>query len=173
MNVSRKASWNRAINAVQSLELNIRWPLLSLKRLDAELWERTPRLIRIREKESISDADHLLLQRTVGDAFFWVLGAYEMVRTLDQRCKAKHAGTTRAAHFNDVKLQVERVRMPLAKLEPARRHRSFDRSFASAVLSRGKGYCWRVADGHDIPFTTLSDQVLSSLLAYRSPEGGA
>lgn len=170
--VSRKSSWNRAINAVQVLEPNIRWPLLSLKRLDAELWKRTPRLIRIREKKSITEAEHALLQETIGDAFFWVLGAYEMIRTLDRRCKTMHSGSAIALHFSEAKRQLERVRVPLAKLEPARRHKDSDHSFALAVLARGKGYCWRVADGNDIAFTWLSDQALHTLASYHK-SGGA
>ena len=172
MKLHRKAIWNKAIDSVQFLDLRIRWPLLSLKRLDSSLWLRTPRLIKIRDSlDKATNSDHDLLQETIGDAFFWALGAYEIIRTLDQRCRSKHAGTALEAHFRDTKHFLERVRVPLAKLEPSRRHGVSDFSYARAVLARGKGYAWGVSNGTNILFTEASDRVVSTLTDYRLRAG--
>ena len=168
MKTHRRAMWNKAIESVVSIEPNIRYPLLSLKRLDAEIWARTPRLISIREHmDQMSNDEHTFLQKVIGDAFFWALGAYEITRTLDQRCKVKHAGSAISGHFQDLKHTLELVRVPLAKIEAPRRSPD-GYSYAKAFLLKEKGYGWGVSPGNRIVFTEMSDKMVTVLTSYQS-----
>lgn len=165
INTNRKAKWNLAIRSVHQLDPHVRYPLLSLKRLDARLWKATPRLMRISENTDNYDSkENDFVQTFIGDAFFWALGSYEIVRTLDQRCRIAHRDSKLSNHFTTLKHQLERIRMPLAKLEPAKRYKSTDYEFSRAFLMRNKGYGWGVAKGIRIPFMETSDQVILILL---------
>ena len=58
-----------------------------------------------------------------------MLGAYEVfVRTMHERAVA--ANDAMAGKIGNVKHRFERVRIPLAKMEPARRHKDTDSPMA-------------------------------------------
>lgn len=92
-------------------------------------------------------------------SYLWVLGAYEVVRTLTQRLKEQsHSCFNRV---NDFKKILERVRIPLAKMEPARAHPE-DWSIAWPTNTlRGLG--WRVNDRDVVLRIDLSDEFLKVL----------
>jgi hypothetical protein len=81
--------------------------------------------------ESTRVADRLTL------SYFWVLAAYELVRTLDQRWRTgattlpDESGNRVAA----LKRRMERLRIPVAKMETARRFPT-DSAIAYPTISR-------------------------------------
>jgi hypothetical protein len=60
-------------------------------------------------------------------SFLWVLAAYELIRTLDQICGKDPSiyGATLNKEIKDFKYTMERIRIPLAKLE-RKKYRHFD-----------------------------------------------
>jgi len=109
--------------------------------------------------EGLRLMDHLTL------SYLWVLGAYELVRTIDQRCREDRSlfphQTT--AHLTTLKHQFERLRIPLAKMEPAKRYRQTDGPIAFPAIHQTRGLAWQVSPNHFIPRRDLSDAFLAFL----------
>jgi hypothetical protein len=109
----------------------------------------------------VLDADDILkLGRAQIYAHLWVLGAYELVRMIAERVRNDPSLTTPAAAevIKEPKRLFERVRIPLAKLEPSRRNETdFPVAFAGIC---SEGLCWMVADDVIITQRELSDILL-------------
>lgn len=111
----------------------------------------------------------LLLERWQIRAHLWVLGAYELVRMLSERVHNDHSLTTDKAieKIHETKRQFERVRVPLAKLEPSRRNVLTDFPVAYAGIG-SEGLAWKVADDVIISQHQLSD-LLWEMFTYIWP----
>jgi len=110
----------------------------------------------------------LILERAQIYAHLWVLGIYEHVRMLSQRLEEDRSLATddAIAVVLETKKLLERVRIPLAKLEPARRHKETDYWVAlPGVGERGLG--WKINDDLIVYQEELSDAVLQMLSALR------
>lgn len=109
-------------------------------------------------------SDHQLLEfdRHLYQSFLWVLAAYEFVRTLDQICRADRTiyGDALSKDVNHLKHQIERLRVPLAKLEPAGRHPT-DSSIAYPAWVPHKGVAWQLDSSTIIVRVDLSEELLS------------
>ena len=93
----------------------------------------------------------------------WTMGMYEGLRTLSQKLSndAKLGKAHPAA--DDVRLlriRFERVRMPLAKFEPALRFPT-DHDYLSQSVGGPDGWGWVVADKTVIYRNSLADEVLN------------
>lgn len=111
----------------------------------------------------------LVLERAQIRAHLWVLGAYEYVRMLAQRVNEDPSLATDGAilKIKETKLLFARVRIPLAKLEPADCHRETD--YAVALPGVGlRGLAWKINDSLVIHQEDLSDAFLAMLSAIRS-----
>jgi hypothetical protein len=95
-------------------------------------------------------------------SFLWVLAAYEFVRTLDQICRADGAiyGNVLSQDVKQFKHRIERLRIPLAKLEPANRHPT-DSPIAYPVWVPHKGMAWQLDSSTIIVRVDLSEELLS------------
>jgi hypothetical protein len=93
----------------------------------------------------------------------WVLGAYELVRTLDQRAQEQPTvvSSELRERIRDTKHLFARLRMPLAKMEPSRAHRATDFRIAYPMLHDELGISWQVAPDIFISRRELSDALLS------------
>jgi hypothetical protein len=102
-------------------------------------------------------------------SYLWVLGAYEIVRTLDQRTREASAGTPSpvAERITATKHLFERVRIPLAKFKAARRNPN-DSPIAYPAVSPVHGIAWLVADNSFISRRQLSDAFLALLSDLRA-----
>lgn len=111
----------------------------------------------------------LLLERWQIRAHLWVLGAYELVRMISERVRKDPSLTTDVAieKIHETKRQLERVRVPLAKLEPSRRNALTDFPVAYAGIS-SEGLAWKVAEGVVITQRQLSD-LLWEMFTYIRP----
>ena len=95
----------------------------------------------------------------VTQSYLWVLGVYEITRTVAQR------GTTDPSLFSEhdldriqgLKKQFARIRMPLAKLEPARPYRHTDYEVPWPGFSQEHGVFWELSPGVVISRTELAD----------------
>lgn len=96
-------------------------------------------------------------------SYMWVLAAYELLRTVNQRlveASSQYEETVRSA-----KHQFERLRVPLAKMEPARRFPD-DSSIAFPTLSRESGFSWVLGAGVVISRADLSMLLLTTLEGF-------
>lgn len=111
----------------------------------------------------------LMLEHYQIKAHLWLLGAYELVRMLSQRLRETpgFASDESIAKVNEAKRAFERVRIPLAKLEPAGRHRSTDFEVAHPGVGE-KGIGWRVAEDMVIYQEDLSN-LLYEMLCHMRP----
>lgn len=112
-----------------------------LGRLDHDLYEQDG-LLTANPMALSSDSDLGALSYHITMSYLWVLGAYEIIRSMQQRNKE--------GGLNDEKLaallrKFERLRMPLAKFEPAKRHKKTDSQIAYPALNELYGIAWQVS----------------------------
>lgn len=157
--------WELAASAVQDIDANLKWVLGVLAKLDYDLYllnaaheqllQKGPEA-RLEEWRGVLDATDL--------SYLWILGAYEAVRTLDQRFAALGASAVnRKQATGSLKHKFERLRVPLAKLEPSRRHKNTDYSFPRPGIADNRGIAWEVAPNEVVSRSNLSDEFLSLL----------
>ena len=86
-----------------------------------------------------------------------------MVRTLNQRCNTSDLiDATLKEQIRNFKNKIERLRIPLAKMEFAKRHRK-DSPIAYPVISREFGVAWQLAQNIFVTRRELSDDLLKLL----------
>ncbi len=87
----------------------------------------------------------------------WVTGSYEVIRTIDQKASEKNLfdGEIRK-DIKDVKHYFERIRVPMTKMESARRGYKDDYNYPLLHFKMGEGAIWMINKT-----TYLSRKVLS------------
>jgi hypothetical protein len=93
---------------------------------------------------NLSYEDSTALHEHITLSYLWVLGAYEFIRTLCDRVKLDAQEKTPEEVRNillEAKRRFARVRVPLAKMEPASKFSDEDGPIAYPGLKRGVG--WR------------------------------
>ena len=141
-----------------------------LGRIDAQLGSAAfPLLAAGASRQDIFDhgealTDHLTL------SYLWVLGTYELVRTLGERAREDHLfdAATRQ-NLSNLKARFARLRMPLAKLQPAHAHAGTDAAFAWPVFDDFEGAAWRVAPEVVISRKALAEELLEFLEGLSEP----
>lgn len=100
-------------------------------------------------------------------SYFWVLGAYELVRVLDERTRKGDPFCSKTfPEINGLKHEFERIRIPLAKLEASRRNKATDFQTAIPIFDFIKeGSSWIVAPNVAISRRELADKLLHQLTA--------
>jgi hypothetical protein len=111
--------------------------------------------------DPIKMGEHIILSE------FWVFGAYEFLRTLDELCSKNPSLFTTAQNkvIKDLKHHFEHIRIPLAKLQPAARYNT-DYSVVDAGFSCNgvsDGVSWKVSDEVTISRCDLSDKIFNLL----------
>jgi hypothetical protein len=162
--------WRLAATVVQQIESRLDPALEVLARLDEDLYSRDAK-----HRATVSDPNLSPLRdwgeviNDIGLSYLWVLGAYEAVRTLHQRLVDMGApAMKRAAACAALKHKYERVRIPLAKLEPAKRFVTTDYAFARPGIDDSRGIAWEVSHGVAVSRSELSDAFLSFLEEMRT-----
>lgn len=110
----------------------------------------------------------LLSERAMIQAHLWVLGVYEYVRMLDERlrmdpslaCDASIEAVSKTKHL------FSRLRMPLAKLEPERRHKADDYQVPLPGIGPD-GLGWQLNDELIVYQEQLSDAFMTMLCALK------
>lgn len=147
------------------------WLLQMLGREDVALWAYDQALnmdsINIQAGKP-SDAVDDLLHSMVWRSYTWILSAYELVRTINQRLDSRYSDSAFVSKFSELKKEFARIRIPLAKFEPAKKHKATDYTFPRGCMQPGRGLCWAVADNVVISRTELSDALIALLLDLKS-----
>lgn len=128
-----------------------------LGKFDAKLMARDAAYLDLSEEKREQYAVSLDLTSRFTDSYLWVLGAYEVIRAMDQRCRADPKLVEDSAHLRAAKHFFERVRIPLAKFESARRFSETDSTIAYPSISPDHGIAWQVADDVFISRMELSE----------------
>jgi hypothetical protein len=163
MEVNREVRWSQAVSSalykVAPLEMVIQ--LQALGRLDAQLIADDQHFCDPNSKsDGFAFNDHLL------PSYLWVLGAYEVIRTLYERCKERpELREDHRTRLREIRDRFTRLRIPLAKFEAAKAHQDTDFSLAWPALHPTLGIAWKVAQGIYISRRELSDAFLELLEA--------
>ena len=164
MSDDRFQRWVDASSAAGGVEPFMIPLVQGLGRFDCYLINEDARFATLNQEQSSSLHESTRLTDRFTLSYFWVLAAYELVRTLDQRWRTgattlpDESGNLVAA----LRRRIERLRIPLAKMETARRFPT-DSSFAYPTISRDFGVAWHVAQDTYITRRELSDQLLDFL----------
>lgn len=107
--------------------------------------------------------DHL------GMSYLWVLGGYELVRTMYERYAENRDLVTPELleETRRVKEAFVRVRIPLAKWQAAHAHRDTDFAFAWPAYDTQRGVAWKVAPDVFVSRGELADRLLGLLEVLR------
>lgn len=134
-----------------------------LGRLDIELLWTDANRQHLDDKSDLLSALQADLTLPIMLSQLWVLGAYELVRALDEKRRSNvlSLSTELEQRLLELKRKFERLRIPLAKLEPAERWKKTDFDVAMPALHETNGISWAVAPGVFIPRRDLADELLS------------
>ena len=156
--------WVDASSAAGAVEPFMIPLVQGLGRFDCHLINEDARSAALNQEQSSSLHEGTRLTDRLTLSYFWVLAAYELVRTLDRRWRTgattlpDESGNRVAA----LKRRMERLRIPLAKMETTRRFPT-DNAIAYPTISRDFGLAWHVAQDTYISRRELSDQLLDFL----------
>lgn len=165
----RYARWVSVSHGVDALEPGLAVFIQGLGKIDAKLvhddvaFRALPQEARATFEESLRLTDRFTLSQ------LWVLGAYEATRTLHERARNAPKVLTKrlGQRVLSTKKAFARVRVPLAKFEPAGAHRTTDFSIARPAMHRELGISWKVANRFFVPRRHLSDKLLALLGAIQ------
>jgi hypothetical protein len=172
MNGDRYSQWIRvshAVGGVDQYRAFMAVAIQGLARLDCQLIAADEQFLQLTEQQRATIPVSVEFSGRLTLSYLWVLGAYEIVRTLDQRTREASAGTPSpvAERITATKHLFERVRIPLAKFEAARRNPN-DSPIAYPAVSPVHGIAWLVADNSFISRRQLSDAFLVLLSDLRA-----
>lgn len=134
-----------------------------LGRLDCQLWADDERFLGLSQEAQGTIEEAMLLTDRMTLSYLWVLGAYEFVRTLHQRLRERGHPLERNAQV--VKQSLNRLRIPLAKMEAAGRSPD-DSPIAFPALNRDRGIAWQLTETEFLIRTELANQLLEFLEQY-------
>jgi hypothetical protein len=158
----RYQRWVDASSAAGAIEQFMVPLVQGLGRFDCHLIREDARFAALNQEESLSSRESTLLADRLTLSYFWVLAAYELVRTLDRRWRI--GATTMPDEFASriaaLKRRMERLRIPLLKMETPPRFPT-DSTMAYPTLSRDFGVAWHAAEDMHITRRELSDQLLA------------
>jgi hypothetical protein len=166
MDYARLKRWVDASQWLKKLDELMLLPAQQLGRFDCQLVAASPGFATCETIEM-----KMAFQDHIGLSYLWVLGGYELVRTIDQRFRdaPSLASAELRSQTSLVKRGFERARVPLAKFEPAHRHRDNDFGFAWPAYEPDRGVAWTVAQNTYVSRSELAN----SLLLLLETIGGA
>ena len=140
-----------------------------LGRLDCQLLTEDSRYMALPQDDRETESEIMRFDDQLTMSYLWVLGAYELVRSLDQRVRTNSpllAADDREM-IKKAKRQFTRLRVPLAKMEPSKAFRKSDNEIAYPALVRHHGISWFVAPNVCITRRELADELLTLLEQLR------
>jgi hypothetical protein len=170
--MSRVDRWVRASFATATFEQFMVVVVQGLGRLDVSLMEGDQLFLADFENNKTSVTESLKLNERFTLSYLWVLGAYELVRSICQRISEKQDAVPDeiARGFEKLKKEFNRLRVPLAKMEPASAHKKTDSHIAFPVLHPTKGVAWHIAQNVFVSRQDLADSLLATLEHARSKD---
>lgn len=156
--------WIKISVGLMRFEPHLMQVVQSLGDLDVKLCVTDEKLVDDYCQKNISP-DYKDIQGHVTQSYLWLLGAYEVVRTLTQRMSESQC--TDPPHvfenFKQIKAQFARVRVPLAKFEQASIHKKTDSHIAFPGFAFDLGIAWQVSEDVIISRRELSNALLNAL----------
>lgn len=156
VDIERRNCWIEHQGALDRVQGLLCAPYQGIAWIDAFLVKEDRRLIAGEEIGFMGDLSQHFTQ-----AYLWVLGAYEIVRTISQ-FSDKNENSVLSEHKDEIrklKHKFELVRMPLAKFEAPRRNPD-GYTFAWPIIDKSKGTGWLISEGVYITRRELSDEFL-------------
>jgi hypothetical protein len=157
--------WVRASKGLALINEHFAVTAQGLGRLDTRLIDETPRFIDISTTASLDDEPTAFFNDHIFFSYLWVLAAYELARSVDQRCHEEPPlfSVEFSRTIKSTKIAFERIRIPLAKFEPARRYQATDSAVAWPGLYRDLGVGWSLGRDIYVLRRQLADDLLSTL----------
>ena len=170
MQHERYNRWSKASHATAPFEHFMSIIVQGLGRLDCQLIQEDSRYCHLSGAEQQTVTESIKLTDRFTLSYLWVLGAYELVRTMDQRARdnASLIAAPLPQRLKDLKRSFERLRIPLAKMEPAKAHKGTDSPIAFPALHRELGISWQLTLAPFVSRRELSDALLGFLEDVRS-----
>lgn len=168
MTNGRDQQWVTASSAFARVEMEMVLVVQRLGLLDCQLIDDDTRFLGLSEVQQGTVLEALRLNNRITISYLWVLGAYELVRTLDQRCQAKPDlfGPELTARVRVTKQQINRLRIPLAKMEAAGKHPT-DSPIAYPAITLSHGISWQLTADTFITRREVSDAFLQLMTDLR------
>jgi len=141
-----------------------------LGRLDCQLLFEDARYIALPQEDRETESEIISFDDQLTMSYLWILGAYELVRSLEQRARGNPnvLASDIREQITKVKRLFTRLRIPLAKMEPAGAFHDTDYEIAYPALVREHGIGWFVAPNVCITRRELADELLGLLERLRS-----
>lgn len=142
----------------------------SIGQMDANLCEADAALVEKYKLGGDATQEYELIQGHLTHSYLWILGAYEVVRTLTQLIKEKKSDDPIEVfdRFQATKTRFARLRIPLAKFEAAKAHNKTDFKIAYPGFNYDVGIAWQVSEDVVISRQELSDLFLETLEFMRA-----
>lgn len=158
MGSERREKWIKNQDALIEIHEMLIVPYQGIASIDTKLIIEDRNIIERHLKGDRTDVgDHLT------QSYLWVLGAYEIVRTMSQYANDKKNEDTKIGQFKteirELKYTFERLRIPLAKFEAARKNPE-GHPYAHPIFGENLGTCWIISDTEYISRKQLSDDFL-------------
>lgn len=165
MENERLHRWVNSSSILAKIEQFMAFVVQGLGRLDIKLIQYDQRFCGLPQKEKNTIEEALRLTDHMTLSYLWVLGAYELIRSIDQRCRDNPCllENQLIEKVTEVKHEFERIRIPLAKFEPSRRHKMTDSPIAFPAIRREFGASWHISIDKYISKRELSDTLLDLL----------
>ncbi len=169
MTNARYSDWVTNSFAAVRFEQFLAFTIQMLGRLDCHLIEEDARFGELSQAAKADLPESLRLNDRFTLSYLWVLGAYEVVRTIHQRAPLVEGLDKEVIEeIGATKRKFARLRIPLAKMEPASAHRDTDDPIAYPALHETLGVAWQVGLGTFIVRRELSDAFLEVLRHMRA-----
>jgi hypothetical protein len=163
MDKDRYQKWMRGMLNVQGVEMWMLEVVRGLARLDAKLVEEDKWVANLPHWEGRTEDDHDRLHDHLTVSALWVMGAYEFARTFRQRLHAN--GHYQLPVFRVLVKKLEKVRMPLAKLEAPRNAPELS-TIARPGIQVGYGVGWKIAEEQFVTRGELADELMHAINEY-------
>ena len=162
LEMARFDRWVKASHSIGKIEPFMVPILQGLGRLDCQLMADGEWYRQLASPEQNTIDESVLLSDRITLSYLWILGVYELIRSLDQRCKAKPGilGQDLSGKIKNFRNEIERLRIPLAKFESARKHPA-DSHIAYPVIDVASGdIAWKLQSNVFVSRTDFSQRLL-------------
>jgi hypothetical protein len=160
----RFTRWCKASALTVPFEKFMEIVVQGLGKVDCQLIHDHRRYSNLSQAEKISVQEVNKLNDNYTLSYLWVLGAYEIVRTMSQRVRndPRLLASAPTGELQSLKRLFERLRIPLAKMEPSKKHPR-DAPIAYPAFHADLGISWRLGQNLFISRRELADALLKFL----------
>jgi len=139
LNKDRQSEWMNSSFAFMGVEMLLLGEVQALGELDVELIEELHK-IKINSK---LEEDLKIKRRYLLLSKLWILGAYELIRFLNDINKKRNS-LSENTKLNEILTTFTKVRVPLAKFQKAGKDKTLYEGVADSFIDSNKGAGWKV-----------------------------